>query len=184
MRRPYTAAQFAELAGRLHAAIDELNLGIDVIAGFPGETDAHFQTTATFVDSLPAGYLHVFPYSRRPGTPAAALPGQVPPAIKKARTTLLRRLSDVKKERLYRRCIGRTLPVLVEGDRDAAGRLKGFSHNYIPLAFAGPDDLRGCMTQVMVEQVEGVHVCGRLAAPEVPVPAARPGGRTACCTWP
>ena len=144
MGRHYSPAFFHGLVLRLAEAIPGLNIGIDVIAGFPGETDAAFENTAGLLHGLPAGYLHVFPYSRRSGTPAADFADQVPEQIKKKRALRLRQLSDEKRSRFYASHAGAILPVLVEKNRHKkTGLLRGISRNYIPVLFDGPSGLAG-----------------------------------------
>ena len=144
MGRHYSPAFFRALILSLAEAIPGLNIGIDVIAGFPGETDAAFENTAKLLAGLPAGYLHVFPYSRRSGTPAADFPDQAPEQIKKKRALRLRQISDEKRIRFYASHAGTILPVLVEKHRHKkTGRLRGISRNYIPVLFDGPSGLAG-----------------------------------------
>jgi threonylcarbamoyladenosine tRNA methylthiotransferase MtaB len=165
MRRPYTPSFFKRLLQRLAAEIPGLNIGIDVIAGFPGETDEQFQTTVSFIQNLPAGYLHVFPYSRREGTAAADFSGQVPEPVKKQRVQILRRLSLEKKSRFYSSCTNKDLSVLVEAKRDKeTGFLKGFSRNYIPVLLEGSDDLIGKEKLVRVTEVKKDKVSGIVKA--------------------
>ncbi|HOC98894.1 MAG TPA: MiaB/RimO family radical SAM methylthiotransferase [Myxococcota bacterium] len=90
MNRPYSAGRFAELVMEAAARVPGLVLGMDVIAGFPGETDRDFLLTLEMVQALPTTYLHVFPYSPRPGTPAATMDDQVPDGIRKERARALR----------------------------------------------------------------------------------------------
>ncbi|MHB8772118.1 MAG: tRNA (N(6)-L-threonylcarbamoyladenosine(37)-C(2))-methylthiotransferase MtaB [Syntrophales bacterium] len=138
MHRDYRAAFFRGLVERLHEAVPGIAVGIDVMAGFPGETEAAFANTLRLVEELPVAYLHVFPYSRRPGTPAASLPGQVDAGEKKRRTAALRLLADQKRRAFATRFIGEPLAVLVESRADAkTGLALGFSDNYIPVAVRG-----------------------------------------------
>ncbi len=161
MNRGYAPAGFKHIIEKLAASIPGLNIGVDVIAGFPGETETHFQNTLRFIQELPVGYLHVFPYSRRPGTPAALLPDHVPERIKKQRTAVLRELSVDKKKRFYASFLNKTLPVLVEAKRDRKSRrLKGFSSNYIPVLIDGPDELMGNEIKVRVVDVQETSVYG------------------------
>ncbi len=94
MARPYDADRFRALVERLYAAVPGLALSTDVIAGFPGETDAEFQETLELTRACRFAKIHAFPYSRRAGTPAAERPDQVPPAVKAARAAQLRALGD------------------------------------------------------------------------------------------
>lgn len=164
MGRPYSPLFFRELALRLAAAIPDLNTGIDVIAGFPGETDRAFENTAELLRELPAGYLHVFPYSRRSGTPAAEFPDQVAEQIKKERALRLRRISDEKRRRFYESHAGAIMPVLVENRRHKkTGLLRGISRNYIPVLFEGSDGLAGQEVAVRVITTDREEPQGRLA---------------------
>lgn len=163
MRRPYTPDFFKDLCLKLSSKIPDVNIGIDVIAGFPGETAACFENTYQLLAALPCTYLHVFPYSRREGTAAAEFDGRVPEDVKKKRVKKLITLSNQKKEACYSRYIGRVVPVLVEGKRDKeSGNLKGFSRNYIPVLFSGGDDLFGKEVPVKVIHVKGAAVSGEL----------------------
>lgn len=94
MARPYDAERFLALVERLYAAVPALALSTDVIAGFPGETDAEFQETLALARACRFAKIHAFPYSRRAGTPAAARADQVPPEVKAARAAALRALGD------------------------------------------------------------------------------------------
>ena len=94
MARPYDADRFRALVERLYAAVPGLALSTDVIAGFPGETDAEFQETLELARACRFAKIHAFPYSRRAGTPAAERPDPVPPAVKAARAAQLRALGD------------------------------------------------------------------------------------------
>jgi len=164
MNRSYAPAGFKYIIEKLASSIPGLNIGVDVIAGFPGETETHFQNTLRFIQDLPIGYLHVFPYSRRPGTPAALMPDHVPENIKKQRTAILREISLNKKKRLYASFLQKNLSVLVEGKRDRkTQRLKGFSRNYIPVLIEGPDELMGNEIKVRVVDVQEASVYGEKA---------------------
>jgi threonylcarbamoyladenosine tRNA methylthiotransferase MtaB len=161
MNRNYTPAFFKALMEKLSSIVPGLNIGIDVIAGFPGETEKQFQNTLRFIEELPAGYLHVFPYSRRPGTPAANWDGQIPDKIKKERTALLREESLRKRQRFYSLFLRQPLQVLLEAKRDRmSGLLKGFSRNYIPVLVAGGRELIGQEITVMVAEVKESGVYG------------------------
>ena len=161
MNRNYTPAFFKARIEKLISALPLVNIGIDVIAGFPGETEERFQNTLHFIQGLSIGYLHVFPYSRRPGTPAAAWSDQVPEKIKKERTALLREESLKKKARFYSSFLQQTLQVLIEGKRDRdSGLLKGFSRNYIPVLVAGSTDLMGKEITIKVIEVGESAVYG------------------------
>jgi threonylcarbamoyladenosine tRNA methylthiotransferase MtaB len=164
MGRPYSPAFFRDLVLRLAAAIPGLNIGIDVIAGFPGETDRAFETTVELLQGLPAGYLHVFPYSRRSGTPAADFAGQVAEPVKKKRALKLRQLSDEKRRLFYASHAGAIVPVLVENRRHTkTGLLRGIARNYMPVLFEGPSNLAGQEIPVRILTADTGEPQGRLA---------------------
>ncbi|MBF0316628.1 MAG: tRNA (N(6)-L-threonylcarbamoyladenosine(37)-C(2))-methylthiotransferase MtaB [Nitrospirae bacterium] len=114
MNRGYDTADFRGLLLDIHGAIDNVAIGTDVIVGYPGEDDESFGRTYDFLSGLPLTYLHVFPFSRRRGTRAFDLPGQVSEEAKKRRALLLRQLSERKKAAFMARQVGRVLPAIVE----------------------------------------------------------------------
>ncbi len=141
MNRDYDAAFFRDLIRDVLATIPGIAIGIDVMAGFPGETEAAFANTLRLVEELPFAYLHVFPFSRRPGTPADAMPGQVPEADKKRRVERLRTIGAEKRRTFAEKFIGAPLAVLIEGKKDkSTGFFTGFSDNYIPVVCRGAAD--------------------------------------------
>jgi threonylcarbamoyladenosine tRNA methylthiotransferase MtaB len=141
MNRDYDATFFRNLIQKIQTADPAIAVGIDVIAGFPGETENAFANTLRLVEELPVAYLHVFPYSRRPGTPAAAMPDQVPETEKKRRAELLRKVGTEKRQAFAEKSVGKPLAVLVEGRKDkSTGFSVGFSDNYIPIACRGAAD--------------------------------------------
>ena len=115
MGRPYTAERFAELVEQLYAQVPGLSLTTDIIAGFPGETDQEFEGTLELARACRFSKIHVFPYSLRAGTPAAARTDQVPAEVKARRSAELRALSDELRTADLRRRAGTTELVLVEG---------------------------------------------------------------------
>ncbi|HPV15247.1 MAG TPA: tRNA (N(6)-L-threonylcarbamoyladenosine(37)-C(2))-methylthiotransferase MtaB [Candidatus Cloacimonadota bacterium] len=96
MGRPYQAADFGSLIHKVLAKVPDAAIGLDVIVGFPGETEDDFQATYALIDSLPLAYLHVFPFSKRPHTKAFDLPNQIPKSIKRTRVSELLHLSQIK----------------------------------------------------------------------------------------
>jgi len=160
MHRRYTAPQFIEKVHRCNELLPTAAIGVDVLVGFPGETENDFQQTYETVSQLPVTYLHVFPYSRRPGTPAAKMARQVPGEIKDERVALLRKLDHKKRTAFYHSRIGKVHAVLVEAERAAGGLAKGFTDNYIPVHFkAAPDDANRVVA-VKLESVQERFVLG------------------------
>ena len=131
MARNYRTAGYRALIETLAARVPDICLGADVIAGFPGERDADHRETLAFVRGLPLAYLHVFSYSARPGTRAAALPGRLPPDVVRARTAELRALGAEKKRAYRERLLGRTLPALALGGLAADGWRRTLTSHYI-----------------------------------------------------
>lgn len=130
MRRRYDAAGYREFARQALEAVPGLCLGTDVMAGFPGEDENDFRQTKALLEDLPLAYLHVFPCSERPGTPAARQENPVSPAEKSRRAALLRDLSQGKSLEFHRSHLGRTMLVLCEAPRED-GSIGGFTENYI-----------------------------------------------------
>lgn len=130
MRRPYRSAAFLERISRARDVLGDIGLGLDLIVGFPGETEALFTETLTFLDKLPYHYLHVFPYSERPDTPAAAMPEQVPVPVRRQRAAELIRHGEAQAKRQAATQVGKTLPVLLERGLAPDGCRKGFSDTY------------------------------------------------------
>jgi len=131
-------------------------VGIDIIAGYPGEGEREFKNTVDFVNSLPLAYFHVFPYSRRPGTPAADLPRQVPEEIKHRRARILREMGAAMSRRYRGQFIGKSLPVLLEARRNGlSGSIQGFSDTYIPVSVINGDmSMTNRIVPVVVESTD------------------------------
>lgn len=133
MGRPYRSGAFRDLVGKLKARWPMAGLGVDVIVGFPGETEGDFQATADLLAGLPLTYFHVFPYSRRPGTRAADMPGQVPEHAKRARAMALKGLGAQKRAAFAAANEGREELAVVENTpHPGSGRLKALTGNYLP----------------------------------------------------
>jgi len=163
MRRPYDTGLYAELAGRLFDLMPDLALGADVIAGFPGETEEDFFRTRDFIERLPLAYLHVFPYSKRPGTTAADLPVQVPPEKRDLRARELRRLGAEKAASFRRARIGRSYAALIESQPDGeTGLGKALTGNYLKVLVHVPATAANTMQKIRVTRVEGGRIYGAL----------------------
>jgi threonylcarbamoyladenosine tRNA methylthiotransferase MtaB len=152
MNRKYKVQHYQRRIETLHAIYDRVNIGSDVIVGFPGETKRDFDQTVALVETLPMTYLHVFPYSQRPGTKANQYEETVSVQEKKRRVRTLRTLSEQKKQAFYQQFSGETHSVLVEKKRNAAGLLKGYTPHYLPVQMAGGDRLMEKEVQVRLEQ--------------------------------
>ena len=163
MGRGYTSDEFRKTVALCRKRLPDAAIGIDVLVGFPGETEQHFANTCSLLQECDCTYLHVFPYSQRPGTLAATMGQQVPQAVKEERVAQLRQLDAEKKEIFYKRFLGTTRPLLVEHKRDPDGRLRGFTDNYIPVSFPGHRSLMNTITPVMIEEISTTQVRGRSA---------------------
>jgi threonylcarbamoyladenosine tRNA methylthiotransferase MtaB len=167
MNRNYSGALFETLVNRLVQAIPGLAIGLDVIAGFPGEDGGAFENTMKRITKLPIAYLHVFPFSARKGTPAASFAGQVPSAVIKARCQALRELGEEKRKLFYQTFRGQNLKVLVESKKDRqSGMLRGYSENYIPVLLQGGDEHINQEVEVRVTEVSGENVIGEILSPQ------------------
>ncbi len=130
MRRRYNSALFADRIRAVRAAMPGAFIGVDVIVGFPGETEDDFMCSYNLLKELEVSFLHVFPYSVRPNTPAAAMPGQVPPSESAARVKRLTGLSDDLHRNFCTRFIGTEAEVLFESTKKG-GLMFGYTSNYI-----------------------------------------------------
>jgi len=137
MGRPYTPAAYAALIRRLAASRPLAALGADVITGFPGESESDFQECLDFIDSLPLTYLHVFPFSARPGTRAEKMPGTVPPGEIQRRGRRLRELGRHKHRTFLESCLGRELPGLTLRAGGEPPETEIMAENYLTVRLAG-----------------------------------------------
>jgi threonylcarbamoyladenosine tRNA methylthiotransferase MtaB len=162
MRRGHTAAQFRALVGQLTAAAPGIAVTGDVIVGFPGEDGESFRKTYELVESLPMAGLHVFSYSRRPGTDAARYPEQVPKAVKAERSRALRELAAKKAQAFRWQAVGSVLEVVALRRDGMPGMLEGLSDNYLRVWFPGEITLQGSVVPVRIDHATGRGVCGSL----------------------
>ena len=116
------------------SAIPEAAVGADVMVGFPGETGSAFEQTLSLIEDLPLAYLHVFPFSPRPGTPAAGFNPRVDPRFIQERSRCLRELGHAKRARFYTEAVGRKVDLVMEkGRHSKMGYCRGISETYIPV---------------------------------------------------
>lgn len=130
MHRPYHPEQYADLVLRIKQLLPDAAIGADVMVGFPGETERHFENTFRLIEELPLSYLHVFPFSPRPGTPAAKYANQVQGREAKRRAHLLQELGKRKREVFRTGFVGKRLNVLIQTRVDSQA-WEGLSGNYI-----------------------------------------------------
>jgi threonylcarbamoyladenosine tRNA methylthiotransferase MtaB len=163
MRRRYRRALYADRVARIKELMPHAGIGVDVIVGFPGETEADFLETYHFLNELPVSYLHVFPYSERANTLAPSLKGRVPERVRGERTTQLRSLSEKKKRFFYEQHAGFETNVLFEDDV-TDGRVEGYTPNYIRVAAKYDPLLVGEVRPLRLTQVNAL---GLMEAEEV-----------------
>lgn len=150
MKRRYSKGLVTDLIHEIKNTIPHAFIGADIIAGFPGESEADFSETFSFVSSLEVSALHVFPYSLRPGTVAADMPGQIPYAIREERKKKLLELSARLKESFFVMNKGKIRPVLVERITEG-NQAHGFTDNYIPVVMEVNDSRsRNTVVQVLL----------------------------------
>ena len=130
MRRRYQRELYVDRVNKIKRLMPDACIGVDVIVGFPGESDQHFLETYAFLVDLPVSYLHVFSYSERPNTPAAELKNQVSKTIKNKRSKMLRGLSAKKRHAFYESQLQKTKTILFEAE-NKKGYIQGFTENYV-----------------------------------------------------
>jgi tRNA-2-methylthio-N6-dimethylallyladenosine synthase len=162
MNRRHGANDYHATVARLRAARPDIALSSDFIVGFPGESDADFAATLELVRAVGFAQAYAFKYSRRPGTPAAALPGQVPEAAKADRLARLQAVLAEQQRRFNAGTAGRVVPVLFERPGRHPGQLVGRSPWHQPVHAAAPDHLIGAVAPVTVLRVDANSLAGAL----------------------
>jgi threonylcarbamoyladenosine tRNA methylthiotransferase MtaB len=160
MRRRYTVDDFRHVVRNIQRLMPEAAIGLDTVVGFPGENEEMFRHTCELIADLPITYLHVFPYSKRPGTAAADMPNQIPAPVKQERAARLRALGQEKRTEFYRRQLGRTHKVLAENAANRFKLMKGFSENYVPIHFKAPVSTANTVVEVEVREIREEGVFG------------------------
>jgi tRNA-2-methylthio-N6-dimethylallyladenosine synthase len=164
MRRGYTVDAYLAKITRLRELVPDVALSTDIIAGFPGETEADFEATCDLMERVGYDSAFVFKYSPRPGTEAAGWPDDVPQPVKERRNrTLLDLQARISREKL-RTWIGRDVEVLVE-ERNRRGQLSGKSRSNTTVVAEGPDSLIGELVRVRVTRVTETTMIGELGEP-------------------
>lgn len=159
MNRHYNSAEYFELCQKLRSAFDGTTITTDVMVGFPGETQEDFETSLRFVEKVGFEKVHVFPYSIRPGTPAAKMAEQIEKSEKEKRAALMSSAAEKIRKDFLESQIGRTLEVLVEEYHD--GYAQGFTANYTPVRIACCEDLHGII-KTEITAVDGDFCIGKI----------------------
>lgn len=161
MHRKYRPWHYREKIENIRVAMPDAAIGADVMTGFPGETDAEFEETRGMVEELPFTYLHVFTYSARPGTSAAAMPQQVPVEKARERNRILRDLATEKKSAFMRSFVGKTVQAITLNECDEAGT-EALTDNYLKLEVRGQHSANRWL-DVRIEYVNQSSLVGSLS---------------------
>jgi threonylcarbamoyladenosine tRNA methylthiotransferase MtaB len=154
MNRHYTAEAFTSVVKDMVERIPRVSIGIDVLVGFPGETQSAFHNTFSLLEELPVTYMHVFPFSKREGTAAARFPEQIDHKMVKERAFLLRRLDKQKRNAFWFRQIGESFQVLTEGwDPREKNVIRGLSDNYVRFRFSSTKKSTNEMVKIKATEV-------------------------------
>ena len=162
MNRRYWTTQYAELILAIRERMPSCGIGADVMAGFPGETEADYAESLRLIESLPFTYLHIFPYSARPGTPAAVSIKQVDGRRIHERVRELKSLIAAKRDRFLQAQIGQRLSALVlHKVRDGASA--ALSSNYLQISLPDSEVVPNTLLEVAIGRVHGSGLVGRPA---------------------
>jgi threonylcarbamoyladenosine tRNA methylthiotransferase MtaB len=153
MRRRYLKELYVDRVTKIKQVMPHACIGVDVIVGFPGETDAHFFETYNFLSELDISYLHVFTYSERDNTLAAQMEDVVPKAVRAKRSKMLRGLSVKKRRAFYESQIGSTRTVLFESE-NKAGYIHGFTENYIKVKTPWNPELVNTLHNITLTKID------------------------------
>mgnify|MGYP001132385744 CR=1 FL=1 len=152
MRRRYQRELYAKRVAQIKSRMPHACIGVDVIVGFPGETDAHFMETYHFLNELDVSYLHVFTYSERVNTLAVEMPNPVPKNVRAKRSKMLRGLSQKKRRAFYEQQLGTTQEVLFESE-NKNGYIHGFTPNYVKVKTFWDPSLCNTIQKVALTQI-------------------------------
>ncbi len=161
MGRPYTVRQFLGIVARARERLDNPAIATDVMVGFPGETGEEFERTLRLCAEAAFSRVHVFPFSPRPGTPAAAMGDRVPPPVVRERVQRLERLADLQARAWAESFVGRTVNALLE-ERRPDGRLTGYTRRYVRISAPGPADLLGRAVDLLCTGADGPALMGEV----------------------
>ena len=167
MRRAYTAEQFAEKVQIARRRIPDLAVTTDLIVGFPGETEETFSESVQFVREMNFARAHVFPFSRRPGTPAAGMPNQVPHRVKKRRAATLRAITDESNYRFRASLLGQTFPVLWEQRDPRTAMWSGLTDHYVRVFVHSTQSLHNQILPVQMTALSDAGVEGELVGTRI-----------------
>ncbi|MBM1107603.1 tRNA (N(6)-L-threonylcarbamoyladenosine(37)-C(2))-methylthiotransferase MtaB [Aurantibacter crassamenti] len=153
MKRRYMSGLYVDRVNRIKQTMPNACIGVDVIVGFPGETEEHFLETYHFLNELDISYLHVFTYSERDNTPAATMAGEVPKNVRNKRSKMLRGLSVKKRRAFYESQLGSQRTVLFEGE-NKEGYIHGFTENYVKVKSTWNPELVNTLHQIILKEID------------------------------
>lgn len=155
MRRPYTSSFFRDLILTIKESIPDAAIGVDIMLGFPGETEKAFENTYSLIEKLPVTYLHVFPFSSRKGTPASNYPQKIPAKFIKDRCQKMRLLGNVKKRDFFKKYPGKIVEILIEGKKyNTTELVKGITSNYLPVYIRCSNGFENRLVKVKIERLD------------------------------
>ncbi|MCD8359688.1 MAG: tRNA (N(6)-L-threonylcarbamoyladenosine(37)-C(2))-methylthiotransferase MtaB [Acidaminococcaceae bacterium] len=161
MHRPYDTRRFAKLLGDIRKRIPNIAITTDIIAGFPGETEDEFMLTLAFAENCGFSKMHIFPYSKRKGTPAEKMPNQIPETVKQKRCAQLAELDHKQQQSFFEQCVGSEAEVLFE-QTAADGYIEGLTSNYLRVYVQGGAELCGTLRKVRLLKAETGFLVGEL----------------------
>ena len=160
MNRKYDTARYLESVRLLRQHFDRPGITTDLIVGFPGETEEEFTSTLAFLRECAFSAIHIFPYSKRPGTPAATMAHQVPKAEKEARAHRAAQVMETLRQQYLQSWVGHSLPVLFEEEK--AGAWRGHAPNYVEVKVASTESLHNIEKTVTITGVSGASLLGEV----------------------
>jgi threonylcarbamoyladenosine tRNA methylthiotransferase MtaB len=164
MQRRYLTGVYADRVKRIRSNIPTAGIGSDVIVGFPGESDTLFNETYNFLSDIPISYFHIFNYSERPNTPAAAFDKKIDVQIKAKRSKKLHQLGNQKRYMFYEMFVGKTVPVLLESVHPD-GTLSGLTEEYIRVDVESNVHLANTIVNVTIKEAFSEKCIGTIAEP-------------------
>ena len=160
MKRRYTTSLYLDRLNKIKSFDQDACIGVDVIVGYPSESDEDFLETYNFLKSNDVSYLHVFTYSERENTKAMGIKPVVPYSERSRRSKILHELSDQKKAAFYKKSVGKIKPVLVEKNKNCM--LFGYTDNYVKTRIQGPVSLENTIQNVYITEFKTSHVEGEV----------------------
>ncbi len=161
MRRRYTSTYYKNLIYSIKELSPNAGIGVDVIVGFPGETQELFEQSYKFLHELPISYLHVFTYSERPNTPSINFPNRIEPRIRYSNSEKLRQLGAMKKSHFYQTYLGTTQKVLLEGTIEN-NFISGYTENYIRVNIPHQTSLENTIASIHLTEYNGEECMGKI----------------------